>query len=333
MGAGKSEPAAASDAIHEEALGFSLAQGGFSVRPIAKEDLKTAAGICQEAFNAFNASVGLGPEFPPTDVVDVPSGILNDAFKEGFQGFVAVNADGEVVGSNMVDMRDDVAGIGPITVSTSVQSGGVGKLLMKAVMKAAAEKGMRSVRLAQVASNRGSFSLYLGLGFDPYYACGQYEGFLTPEAASGDSPGALACQPLAEGLVEACSRLHFRVCGLHRRGDIAAAVGGPNPACVVLDASGAVVAYTTGSFLSGHTVAASEEAFKSLVAAQSRAVQTAQAAGAPLAPTTFFVPHRYPQLLRWLARSGFRLQRQVTQMGYGPYTQPANGFYFPSISY
>lgn len=184
------------------------------------------------------------------------------------------------------------------------------------------------MRLHQVGSNVKSFSLYLGLGFDPLRTCGQYEGFF-----SGTAPAGFTCEPLSEKHVEMCSALHSRICGAHRRHDIRAWIGSPHPNCVVLDSSAAVVAYTTGSFLSGHTAAANEEAFVALIAHQSEAIQNAQGKGAPLPPPTLFVPHAYPDLLRRLARNGFRLRRQIVQMGYGPCTEPKDGFYFPAIQY
>jgi GNAT superfamily N-acetyltransferase len=296
-----------------------------------KEDLPAAAAICQNAFNSFNESVGLAPEFPPAEIVDVPNFLLGQAFTDGFEGFVAVNSDGEIVGSNLVELRDEIAGIGPISVATGGQNAGAGRLLMQACMQAAAKRGMRTVRLHQIGSNAKSFSLYLDLGFTPLLTCGQYEGCCTAKAPAG-----FTCEPLSAGVVEACSALHRRACGVHRRRDIAAMIGSPHPNCVVFDASTReVVAYTTGSFLCGHTVAASDDAFKALVVFQSQAIQAQQSAGAPLPPTTMFVPHAYPHLLRWLSKNGFRLNRQIVQMGYGAEDVNPSGIlrYFPAIQY
>lgn len=261
-------------------------------------------------------------------MADVPAALLGQAFIEGFAGFVAVSKDGEIIGSNLVEMRDEIAGIGPISVKTGGQNGGVGRLLMKACMKAAAEKGMKTVRLHGIGSNTKSFSLYLDLGFNPICTCGHYEGVCTAAAPTG-----FTCEPLSTKYVEACSKLHFKVCGVHRRHDIAAMIGSPFPNCVVLDAAGRVVAYSTGCFLSGHTVAESGDAFKRLVVFQSTQIEAARGAGAPLPPTTLFVPHENSELMKWLARNGFRLMRQVVEMGYGPYIKPTNGFYFPAIQY
>mmetsp|Transcript_116836 Transcript_116836/g.342132 ORF Transcript_116836/g.342132 Transcript_116836/m.342132 type:complete len:317 (+) Transcript_116836:67-1017(+) len=303
-------------AIHERALHFSSEADGILVRPITEADLPAAAALCHKAFNSFNASVGHEAEFPPREIVDVPMELLRQSFTEGFSGFVAVK-DGEVVGSNVLGFQDEVASIGPISSSVP----GAGHLLMQAVMKAAAVAGQQTVRLHQVGSNTRSFSLYLDLGFDPLVTCGSYCGF-----AAGPAPAGYIGASLTKEDVEACSALHSRVCGVHRRNEIRSSIGGPHPNCVIRDSAGRLVAYSTGCYLSGHSVACSVDAFKFLVIHQSKAVSAAQAAGAPLPPVTLFVPHTYPELLRWLKNQGLRLMRQVVQMGYGPRTEPSNGF-------
>merc|ERR1712039_288024 len=217
------------------------------------------------------------------------------------------------VGSNLVEFRDEVAGIGPISVATGCSSAGIGKLLMQAAMQSAHRNGKRTVRLHQIASNHKSFSLYLGLGFDPLTTCGHYEGVCTAKPSEG-----FTFEELSLKHVDACDKLHKSVYGKHRRNDILAMISHPAPGGVVLDGSGTVVAYSTGCFLSGHSVALTLEAFQFLTVMMSRRIEEARASGAPFPPTTFFVPHSYPDALRWLARNGFRLVRDVVQMGYGP---------------
>lgn len=319
--------------VHLEALNFELQNSrGLRARPMTRADLPAAVAICGTAFNSFNESVGLPPEFPSQSVVEV---LLAQAFTDGVDGFVVENAKGNVVGSNLLEHRDEVAAIGPITVEhTSAQNGGAGRLLMKAVMKAAAEKGKEHVRLLQVAANCKSFSLYLDLGFVSNGTCAEYEGFWTGAAA----PAGFTCAALVAESVDACSALHHRVRGVQRRHEIASQVGAPHPACTVREAaSGELVAYTTGSHLGGHAVATTPEALLVLVEWQSRAIQSAQAAGAPLAPAGLIVPHVHPDLMRSLARNGFRLKRQLTQMSYGPSlpsdTAHCSGIYLPSIMY
>jgi len=290
------------------------------------DDVRKAADICQEAFDTFNPSVGLDPEFPPHDV---PFHVLGNACHPGFIGFVAINNEKQIVGSNLIDLREEVAGIGPISVTTCCHNSGVGRLLMKACMKAAAEKGIRSVRLHAIANNKKSFSLYLDLGFNPICTCGEYVGFCQLKPLEG-----FRAEPLSDHIVEPCNALHLRVCGFDRRKTISSMIAdGPHPQAVVFDMSGKVVAYTTGTYPGGHTVADSTEALKALLIFQSRQVQEAITAGALIPPITIFVPHDYPEVMRWLACNGFRLSRQTLHMGYGHHQKPVNGVYLSSINY
>lgn len=315
-------------AIHEQALAFNAAQCELRARPVAQADIPLAAKICERAFRAGNTSVGLGPEFGTECPEAVTAGILARGLTDGFEAFVVENGAGELVGSNCVELLDEVAAIGPLSVDPSSQGAGAGRLLMQAVMRAAAGRGTRTVRLHTPASNVKSFSLYLGLGFDPLHTLAGYEGVCTAAMPRG-----FRVRPLAHELVEACDALHYRLCGLHRRNGIAAAVTAAlNPMLVVLDGKDAVVAYSTGFCLAGHTVAATEDALHCLVVAQSKAVEEARAAGQPLPLAGLLVPHTYPGVARWLVRNGFRLERQWVEMGYGSYIPPKK-YYFPAVSY
>jgi len=52
-------------------------------------------------------------------------------------GFYCVVAEsgGEIVGSNCLDERSSIAGVGPITIDPAVQNKGIGRALMEAVLK------------------------------------------------------------------------------------------------------------------------------------------------------------------------------------------------------
>jgi predicted N-acetyltransferase YhbS len=57
----------------------------------------------------------------------------------GHPGFYSVvaEADGRIVGSNFLDERSPISGVGPITVDPNVQDAGVGRVLMRDVMRRA----------------------------------------------------------------------------------------------------------------------------------------------------------------------------------------------------
>jgi len=321
------------DSVHNAALSFATTSpsGALRVREMEDRDLDVACDLCVKAFNDFNASVGLAPDFPPRHVVDVPKHYYargtaqqRQAGGTGFASFVAVDEAGTIVGANTVELQDGVAGIGPICSKKP----GAGKLLMQAAMKAAAERNIREVRLLQISANARSFSLYLSLGFEPRRVNLQYEGSCTAKMPKG-----IEVKRITKADVDECSALHEQICGTARRNDIAASVGSPHPNSVARGAEGTVLAYTTGSYVGGHAVALTEEAFMALVVAQSAAIAAAQAAGAPIPPVILMVPLQYSRLARWLASNGLRLNRQLVSMSYGPHPEPVGGLYLPSIIY
>ena len=69
-------------------------------------------------------------------------------------------------GSNCLDERSAIAGLGPITVGPSIQNRGVGRKLMEAVLVRARERNFPGVRLLQSAFHNRSLALYGRLGFD-----------------------------------------------------------------------------------------------------------------------------------------------------------------------
>jgi GNAT superfamily N-acetyltransferase len=82
----------------------------------------------------------------------------------GFYSVVA-ERDGTIVGSNFLDERSQIAGVGPITVDVAVQNDGIGRLLMQHVLDRAQSRGFAGVRLLQAAYHTRSLSLYSNLGF------------------------------------------------------------------------------------------------------------------------------------------------------------------------
>ena len=60
---------------------------------------------------------------------------------------VVAEADGQIMGSNFLDERGPIRGVGPITVVPEAQKSGVGRRLMEAVIARGAEA--RGIRLFQ----------------------------------------------------------------------------------------------------------------------------------------------------------------------------------------
>jgi GNAT superfamily N-acetyltransferase len=113
--------------------------------------------------SALTPSIGSAPitAFHPTfPSPDVYVGILSMMFSHpGFYCVVA-ESDGCMVGSNCLDERSAIAGLGPITVDPSIQNRGVGRKLMEAVLVRARERNFPGVRLLQSAFHNRSLALY-----------------------------------------------------------------------------------------------------------------------------------------------------------------------------
>jgi GNAT superfamily N-acetyltransferase len=134
-----------------------------SIRRAKPEDAPVCGQICYEAFHKISTD----HNFPP----DVPApeggvGMLTRMFSDpGFYCVVA-ESDGRIAGSNCLDERTAIAGVGPITIDPKVQNRGIGRKLMDAVLDRARERNFAGVRLVQAAFHNRSLSLYTTLGFD-----------------------------------------------------------------------------------------------------------------------------------------------------------------------
>lgn len=318
---------AQTEGTHAEASGFGPGQeNGVRVRPMTPEDVDAASEMCFEAFSAASTAMGLSPEFSSAQVV---KWVYGSSFAEGCAGFVAVDEGGQIVGSNMLFRVDEVAVVGPLAVRAGVQTqdGGIGRLLMEAMLKAAAEQNVVHVRLNQAASKARSFSLYLGLGFEPCLSWCRYVGLSTQEAPPG-----FTSRAFGPGDVEACEALHFAVCGTHRHTALGRSAQAGH-GVVVLDASSTLVAYCTGSGTTDHTVASDEDSAKCAIIFMSAAIRGGARDGEEVPPLTVHVPHAHAGLMRWLARTGFRLGHLGTLMAHGPWQAPTGGVYLNAITY
>lgn len=84
--------------------------------------------IIYDAFAAISSQHNFPSDFPaPEAGIGVASMLLSNP---GFYCVVAED-DGTIVGSNFLDERGAVAGLGPITVSPGQQNSGVGRRLMQ----------------------------------------------------------------------------------------------------------------------------------------------------------------------------------------------------------
>ncbi len=281
------------------------------VRKATPEDAPICGRICYEAFTKISTEHAFPPDFPS---IEVATRILAMMFAHpGFYCVVA-GAGGQVLGSNCLDERSAIAGLGPITIDPAVQNKGVGRALMEAALARSAEVGCQGTRLLQAAFHNRSLSLYTKLGFDTREPISTMQGPPIKAPMPGYSVRSARMPDLEE-----CSRLCRSVHGHDRNGELRDAIR--QGTAVVAEREGRIVAYATVIGFFGHMVGENNADVQSLIA-------TAEAFAGP----GILVPTRNAGLFRWCLENGLRVVQPMTLMTVGFYKEPA-GAYLPSILY
>ena len=113
------------------------------------EDAKECGDICYRAFRVIAEKHNFPPDFPSSEV---GATFLSELLTHPNIYSVIAELDGRIVGSNFVDERSIIAGIGPITVEPSVQDRAIGRELMQHVMDRVAMRRFPGVQLVQAGS-------------------------------------------------------------------------------------------------------------------------------------------------------------------------------------
>ncbi len=281
------------------------------VRLAAQEDAAACGRICYEAFSTLNQAHGFPCDFPAPEAA---AGLLTMLFANpGFHCVVA-EVDGRIVGSNCVDERSIIAGLGPITVQPGAQNRRVGRKLMQVSMDHAWERGAAGIRLVQAAFHNRSLALYAALGFDIREPLSCMQGRTALRTVPGCSVRAATPADAA-----ACADLAMQAHGFTRGDELAQAI--QQGSARVVERGGRITAYTTGLAFFGHATAESNPDLQALIAA-------ADGFGGP----GILVPARNNALFRWCLAQGLRVVQPMTLMSLGLYNEPA-GAWLPSISY
>lgn len=280
-----------------------------AVRAATPEDSSICGQICYEAFSTLSAKHGFPCDFPGTEAA---TGLLSMLFSS--PGFYCVVAEGggRIVGSNGLDERSMIAGIGPITIDPGAQNLGIGRKLMQAVMARANERRPAGMRLVQAAYHNRSLSLYASLGFDVREPLSCVQG----RPLERNVPGCVV-RPAKPTDLDACNALSRRVHGFDRGTEMAQAIQ-QNTATVV-ERAGRITGYATALAFFGHATAVTNLDMQSLIAA-------AESFGGP----GILVPSRNSALLRWCLANGLHVVQPMTLMSIGLYNEPA-GAWLPSI--
>jgi predicted N-acetyltransferase YhbS len=280
-----------------------------SVRRGEAADAATLGEICYSAFRAIAESHNFPPDFPSPDAA---AAMLADLIKhDGFFDVVA-ELDGKLVGSNFLDERSPIAGVGPVTVAPTLQDSGAGRALMQAVLRRSKDRGFIGIRLLQAAYHSRTLALYLKLGFDAREQLACFQGRVVGKGVAGHS-----VRPATERDLAACNDLCLRVHGHDRGGELADAIA--QGTARVVESAGRISGYATCVAFFGHAVGESNDDLKALIGA---------AEGFP--GPGFLVPTRNGDLMRWCLGEDLRIIHTMTLMTIGFYKEP-NGSWLPSV--
>lgn len=280
------------------------------VRPATPEDSSVCGRICYQAFSTINAAHNFPCDFPGPEVA---SDVLLRMFSRPDFYCVVAEVAGRIVGSNALDERSVIAGVGPITIDPAAQNLGAGRKLMQAVIDRANQRRAPGIRLVQAAFHNRSLSLYLSLGFDVREPLSCLQGRLSQRTIPG-----CVVRPAQPADQDACNALARQVHGFDRGTELAEAI--EQNTAVVAERAGRITGYATALAFFDHATAETNLDMQALIA-------SAESFGGP----GILVPSRNSALLRWCLANGLRVVQPMTLMSIGLYNQPA-GAWLPSIT-
>jgi predicted N-acetyltransferase YhbS len=286
-------------------------QSDVTIRTATPADAAICGKIGYDAFATVSGKHGFPCDLPGPEA---SVGLLSMLFATpGFYCVVAESG-GRIVGSNCLDERSLIAGIGPITIDPSAQNLGVGHKLMRDVMNRAKERCPAGVRLVQAAFHNRSLALYTSLGFDIREPLSCLQG--TPR--DRNVPGCVVRSAGAADL-DACNALSRRIHGFDRGTELSQAI--QQGTSQVVERAGRITGYATSLAFYGHATAESNLDLQALIAS----VETYGGPG-------ILLPSRNTSLLRWCLANGLRIVQPMTLMTIGLYNEPT-GAWLPSILY
>ena len=280
-----------------------------TIRVARPEDASVCGEICYDAFKTVSQSHSFPCDFPGPERA---TAVLSMMFSH--PGFYCVIAEigGRVAGSNCLDERSTIAGVGPITIDPQVQNCGIGRKLMEAVLDRTRERSAAGVRLVQAAFHNRSLSLYASLGFDIREPLSCMQGRTLQRTVAGCTVRAAQNMDL-----EACNTLSRQVHGFDRHRDLAEAVH--QGSAVVVERAGRITGYASSLSFFGHATAETNVDLQALIA-------SADSFGGP----GILIPSRNNVLFRWCLANSLRVVQPMTLMASGLYNEPA-GAWLPSI--
>jgi GNAT superfamily N-acetyltransferase len=281
------------------------------IRRAKPEDAEVCGRICYDAFTTINRQHNFPPELPAAEAGIAALGRL---FSHPAFFCVLAELDGKIVGSNCLDERSTIAGIGPITITPDVQNRSIGRTLMKAVMDRATERAFPGMRLIQATFHSRSLALYTKLGFDPRELMVVMSGPPIKQTIPG-----CTVRPATEADLSAGNRLCESVHGHNRSGELIDAI--QHGEAFVVERQNQLTGYAAGFGYLAHAVGESNVDLKALIASI-----------AEFPYPGIIVPTGNADLFRWCLNNNLRVVQPMTLMTIGLYNEP-RGAYLPSILY
>ncbi|HVW07470.1 MAG TPA: GNAT family N-acetyltransferase [Bryobacteraceae bacterium] len=280
-----------------------------TVRTATPDDAAVCGRICYEAFCRINSSHNFPSDFSSPER---PVSLISLLFARPDYYCVVAEADGRLIGSNCLDQRSLIYGIGPITVDPAAQNLGAGRMMMEAAIARARERGAAGIRLVQAAFHNRSLALYTSLGFDAREPLSCLQGRTVQRSIPG-----CTVRPAEPRDLEDCNNVSRRVHGFARGVELAESID--RRIAVVVERDSRITGYASSLAFFGHAAADSNPDMQALIA-------SAESFGG----SGILVPTRNAQLMRWCLANGLRIVQPMTLMTMGLYNEPA-GSWFSSI--
>lgn len=282
-----------------------------TIRPATAADAAECGRIIHAAFAAIADAHNFPRDFASAEAATgVARALIADP---GVYGVVA-ELDGRVLGSNFLDERSSIGGIGPITVDPAAQNSGVGRQLMQAVIDRGTAQNLAGLRLLQDSFHNRSLCLYTSLGFVTREPISCLQGAPLDLSLPGYN-----VRPATAADLAACNIVCRRVHGFERNGEVEAAIA--RGTATVVEHLGRITGYATEIAFFAHAVGETNDDLKALIGA-------AKAFAGP----GFLLPTRNHDLFSWCLAHRLKLVKQQTLMTTGLYNEP-QGAWLPTILY
>jgi len=284
-----------------------------SIRTITPSDIESCGRICYEGFKSVNERHGFPAQFP-----SIGAGIerVRRMHTSPSTSGIVAEREGSIAGFAFLTQRDAVNAIGPIVVDPSIQTRGLGRSLMEALLEMA--RGADSIRLVQAGFNMQSLALYAALGFEV-----RDQLIVMSGRAPQNSATSHAIRKLEEGDVAECEALQMRVLGYSRVNELRDRVA--EGCAIVACGDGRIQAYlaSPSRVAENHGIAGNTEALQAILCGASALTDTA---------VSILLPAKQTDMLRWCLRAGMRASMPMTLMSMGAYMEP-KAIALPSILY